>query len=239
MFRRSALSALVAVSFAALPLGAQSAQRWSLQASGLYVGVYGDAYDGLDAGVGGEAQARITPSLWSYGFGLQYSSHGLKNLPSTNVALTGVFFEPRRVFDVGSGKYAPYLSSRIAVLRQSANFDVADGRVAQQTPPDVTLSVRQRAALEVSATGFQGNVGGGVLTRLSPRVNLDIGATLGVIKFGDAKATVDGRDAGSFEGTSGTGQNLVVRAGLAIGLGGGRKASPPPVAKPAPRPARR
>jgi Outer membrane protein beta-barrel domain len=239
MFYRSTTAALLAVACATAPAAAQSAQRWSIQASGLYVGVFGKAYEGLKSGIGGEVQARVTPSLWSYGFGLQFSSHGVKNLRSTNIALQGIFFEPRRVFDTGNPKFAPYVSSRLAVLQQAASFDVAQGRIATQ-PGDVALAVQSRASTaEFSATGFQGNVGGGVLIKLSPRVNLDLGATLGLIRFGDVAVKVDGRSSGTFPGTSGTGQNAVVRAGLAIGLGAGAKKPAAPVTKPATRPTRR
>ncbi len=161
------LTALVAAACFTTPLAAQSAQRWSIQASGLYVGVFGSAYDGLDNGAGGEVQVRVTPSLWSYGVGYQYSSHALKDANGFNVALSGVFFEPRRVFDIGSAKFAPYMSARLAYLRQSADLgEVGQARVARSNA-DVSLAVQQRANLEISASGFQGNVGGGVLTKLS------------------------------------------------------------------------
>ena len=41
------------------PLSAQSARRISLQASGLYVGVFGDAFEGLKNGPGFEAQGLV------------------------------------------------------------------------------------------------------------------------------------------------------------------------------------
>jgi hypothetical protein len=235
---RAAVSALIAAAFLTTPVLAQSAQRWSIQASGLYVGVFGNAYDGLKAGVGGEAQVRLTPSLWSYGFGVQSSRHGLKQVNGTNVSLLGAFFEPRRVFEIASGKYAPYVSARVAYLQQSAEFDAAQGHIAGNAS-GLSLSVQRLAAFKISASGFQGNIGGGVLTRLSPRVNLDLGATLGLIRFGDATLENNGRSVGKFPGTSGTGQNLLVRAGVAIGLGGGKKPAAAPATKPAARPSRR
>ncbi|MCC7055313.1 MAG: hypothetical protein IT355_18720 [Gemmatimonadaceae bacterium] len=242
MFHRSLPTALLAVAvLAAQPAAAQSAQRWSIQASGIAVGAFGSAYEGLATGYGGELQARLTPSLWSYGAGIQYSSHGLKTLDGQSIALQGVFFEPRRVFDTGSGKYAPYLSGRIAWLQQSADIDVAfaGGRRTAQAPSlSVAAQTASATGTEITASGFQGNIGGGILTRLSPRVNLDLGVTLGVIRFGDAKLTVNGTDVGTFGGTSGTGQNVVVRAGLAIGLGKGKSAPPAPAPRPAPRPRR-
>lgn len=200
---RFTVTALAAVACISSPLVAQSAQRWSIQASGLYVGVMGDAYSGLENGAGGEVQVRVTPSLWSYGLGAQYSSHELSQAPGNSISLSGVFFEPRRVFDVGSARYAPYMSGRAAFLQQEADF--GNGTT-------------------LTASGFQANIGGGVLTRLTPRVNLDLGLTVGAINFGDAELKQNGQVQGTFSGTSGTGQNVVVRAGLAIGLGGGAKA---------------
>ncbi len=42
-------------------LHAQSGQRFSLQVSPIAVLVFGDVYEGLDSGFGGEAQLRYTP----------------------------------------------------------------------------------------------------------------------------------------------------------------------------------
>ena len=237
MRHRSKLMAVLAVACIASPVAAQSAQRWSIQASGLYVAVFGSAYDGLDNGVGGELQVRVTPSLWSYGFGAQFSKHGLSNAPGNNIGLNGVFFEPRRVFDIGSAKVAPYVSVRLAYLQQAADLTVTANRIAR-TDPGITLSVAPQQTYAISASGFQGNLGGGVLTKLSSRANLDLGVTVGVIRFGNATAKSRSQTI-NFPGTSGTGQNVVVRAGLAIGLGGGAKKAAAPAVKPATRPVRR
>ncbi len=184
---------------------AQSAQRWSLQGSLLHVSTMGDAYEGLDAGIGAEAQVRFNPSAFSIGGGFQVSNHGVDfgdDLGDESVMLAGVFVEPRYVIDVRSLRFAPYVSGRLSFLRQSADLDVPGF--------DETVTL--------SASGFQGNVGGGLLVRLTPRVNLDLGATFGVVNFGDVEAESGGETA-TFEGTSGSGQNLVLRLGLAFGLG--------------------
>lgn len=119
--------------------------------------------------------------------------------------LTGVFFEPRRVIDVGSTVVAPYISARFAYLRQSIDFTLSDGR--------------ETVDVQAKASGSQVNAGGGLLFRMSPRVNLDLGATFGMIRFGDVEVNVPGMGNTTVDGSSGTGQNLVIRAGLAIGLG--------------------
>ncbi len=181
---------------------AQSAQRYSVQASGLFVGTFGEAYDGLKAGPGFEAQFRITPSAWSYGFGIQGSTHSFDDtsLGDESVTLAGVFFEPRRVIDVGSSQFAPYVSARLAYLQQSL---------------DLTY---QGTKITADASGAQVNAGGGVLIRLSPKVNLDLGATYGLIHFSDVKVDIEGVGNTTVDGSSGNGRNLVLRAGLAIGI---------------------
>lgn len=235
MRHRITLAVLSVAACFTTPLVAQSAQRWSLQASGLYVGLFGNAYEGLKSGPGGEVQVRVTPSLWSYGAGLQYSTHSIKNADGYSVGLSGVFFEPRRVFDIGSTRYAPYLSARLAYLKLSADLDLAAGRVSRANDAGIALAVARRAQYELSATGLQGNIGGGVLAKLTPRVNLDLGLTLGAIRFGTAKLKQGNTVINESDGTTGTGQNVVVRAGLAIGLGGGAKKAAAPATKPATR----
>ena len=186
---------------ASLPLQGQSAQRWSIQASAIGVSAQGEAYEGLSAGGGIEAQVRLTPSIWSFGAGFQFSTHTV-DLGGTDedVTLTGLFIEPRRIIDLGKN-YAPYLSARFSFLQQAIEVPVNGGTVS------------------ASASGAQVNGGGGVLFRMSPRVNLDLGATYGLINFGDVELSATGLGTTTIEGTSGSGSNLVLRVGLAIGLG--------------------
>jgi len=190
------------------PMAAQSAQRLSIQASGLHVSAFGEAYEGLKSAPGAELQLRFTPGVWSFGVGAQASSHSFDDATFGNekVLLAGFFFEPRRVIDIGSSRVAPYLAARVSVLRQSLDFVTNNG----VSNFDVTAE----------ASGTQLNGGGGMLVRLSPRINLDLGATFGLIRFGDVQVEIPGVGNTAIDGSSGTGQNLVVRVGLAIGLGG-------------------
>jgi hypothetical protein len=189
--------AILALALVSTPVGAQSAQRWSAQGSLLSVAPSGDAYEGLSSGIGFEAQARYTPSALSLGAGYQHSSHDLDldDGSSESVSLSGVFLEPRYVIDVGSGSYAPYLAGRVAFLSQKLEFD----------------------GLEASASGTQLNLGGGVLVRLSPRINLDLGLTYGAIDFDDVEVVFEGQTF-VFDGTSGSGTNMVLRVGVTVGL---------------------
>ncbi|HRP07657.1 MAG TPA: outer membrane beta-barrel protein [Gemmatimonadales bacterium] len=179
---------------------AQSAQQISGQVSVISVAPSGDAYEGMSSGVGFEAQLRYTPSAFSVGAGYQSSAHDVDmgdEFGTEDATISGFFVEPRYVIDVGSEAWAPYLSARLARLTQAADLDELDVRV--------------------SASGTQINAGGGVLVRLSPRINLDLGLTYGKIDFDDGELTVDG-ETYVVEGTGGSGNNLVLRAGVTIGL---------------------
>src|SRR5215217_208738 len=94
--RRQWLGFFLAVSVS-LPLGkaeAQSAQAISIQLSGLYNRLFGNVFQGIKDGIGGEAQIRYTPGALSVGAGFQYTDHGWK-LREENVRLYGGFIEPR------------------------------------------------------------------------------------------------------------------------------------------------
>lgn len=192
-----AVTALSLMLAPATRLEAQSAQRFSAQGSFLYVSPSGDAYEGLGSGVGFEAQLRYTPSAFSLGIGYQRSSHDidLEGFADETATISGVFLEPRYVIDVGSMSYAPYIAARLALLTQSVDLD----------------------GLEASASGTQFNLGGGVLVRLTPRINLDLGATYGAIDFDDAEVSFEGETV-TIADSGGSGKNLVLRVGLTIGL---------------------
>jgi hypothetical protein len=90
---------------------------------------------------------------------------------------------------------APYVSGRFSLLK--VGFSGGD--------------------LSLSSTFIQLNGGGGLLVRLGPRLNLDVGATFGYNRLGHGTLT------SKFSGTaipveSSSGSNVVIRLGLAIGL---------------------
>ncbi|MGI9626320.1 MAG: outer membrane beta-barrel protein [Longimicrobiales bacterium] len=183
------------------PVEAQTAQMFSVQVSGLGNKLFGDEFVGIETGFGFEAQIRYNPSAFSVGGGFQYTSHGVDIAssgvvfpPGTEITttLTGVFVEPRYVIDMQHDNVAPYVSAR---------FSLSDITLTGAAPglPEV----------EVSDTGFTANAGGGILYRLSPRANLDFGATFGIktLNYDDTQPTA-------------TGTNLIFRVGVAFGLGG-------------------
>jgi len=175
-------------------LEAQSAQAFSLQASGLVNAVFGSVFTGLQDGVGGEAQLRYTPGALSVGAGFQFTIHQLENRMD-NGRLYGGFMEPRYRIHAGSNVVAPYLSARFSVLK--VGFSGGD--------------------LSLSSTFIQLNGGGGLLTRLSSRLNLDVGATFGYNRLGSGTLTSRTRGT-AVPVESSSGSNIVVRLGLAIGL---------------------
>ncbi|HEY3011181.1 MAG TPA: hypothetical protein VGJ36_00445 [Gemmatimonadales bacterium] len=177
-------------------LEAQSAQAISIQVSGLYNGVFGNVFDGLKDGLGGEVQLRYTPGALSLGAGFQYTVHGLDIHPE-DARLYGGFFEPRYRIHTGSNVVAPYLSARFSVLKMG--FSGGD--------------------LSLSSTFIQLNGGGGLLYRMGPRLNLDVGATFGYNRLGSG--TFSSETSGTIaDFPPSSGSNVVVRFGFAVGLGG-------------------
>jgi hypothetical protein len=175
-------------------LEAQSAQPFSLQASGLVNGVFGDVFTGLQDGIGGEAQFRYTPGALSVGAGFQFTVHQIQGRME-EARLYGGFIEPRYRIHAGSNVVAPYVSGRLSVLK--VGFSEGD--------------------LSLSSTFMQLNGGGGVLIRLSSRLNLDFGATFGYNRLGNG--TLTRRSSGTAVPVeSSSGSNIVIRLGLAIGL---------------------
>lgn len=179
---------------------AQSAQAFSIQGSLLHENGWGEAFnwpgvESMPGGFGAEAQLRYNSgSAISWGGGLQTTRHTWTD-PEDNkwtLDMIGLFLEPRYVLPVGGSGFAPYLAARLALTRQSVDVVGISG----------------------SAIGQTINGGGGVLVRLAPRVNLDLGATYGYTRFGRF----------SFEGSNtafpnGSGTNLITRLGLAFGIG--------------------
>lgn len=174
----------------------QSAQRLSVQGSGLYLELLGDSFEGTDAGYGFEAQVRYTPSAFSFGAGFQYTSHAVQGA-ADRATLVGGFFEPRYVFSTSSSFLFPYLSGRFYAVRFT--------------------SENTATQIRTTSTGLAANGGGGVLLRLGARANIDLGATFGYFRFSEFKFE---NLATGLEGTGegNNGSNVVVRAGLTFGL---------------------
>ena len=161
-------------------VGAQSAQAFSFQASGLVVGFGGSAYSDMSSGAGVEGQFRYTSGAMSLGLGYQYTRHTMEG-EEGHMSNSGAFIEPRYVFSTASPTLAPYVSARFGLLHMSG-------------------------IMPETSNGGTVNFGGGILARMTSRANLDFGATYGYTRFSG--------------GITGSGSDLVLRAGLALGLGG-------------------
>jgi hypothetical protein len=195
------------------PAHAQSAQPISLQLSTLYEGLAGDAFQDVRPGVGFEAQVRYTHGAWSFGLGYQTTRHRYQYcalvaasggcFPNADIrgriSGAGIFLEPRYVFDAGSDVFAPYASGRFSIVKQN---NVGD------------------PLFDFSVTGSSANGGGGLLFRVTPRINFDAGATVGYTRFTRYRA-VDRQSGAVFSGSAGgsSGSNFVLRVGVAIGIG--------------------
>ena len=160
----------------------------SLQFSGLGMYPFGGEMENIDVGAGWEAQLRINPSAFSIGGGIENTFH--QRLTGQDMTFLGGFLEPRYVIDIGRENAVLYVSGRAALSQVKI----------------------ETAFAEATSTGYTLNGGGGLLFRLSDRVNLDAGATLGYKDLGDV--TLGGVDI-----DLGTGANVVARLGLAVGLG--------------------
>ena len=191
---RAAASVLVLCLGGAATAVAQTAKPWSVQVSGLYATISARVFETVENGPGAEAQLRFTRSALSIGAGGQLTRHGIASDVVGDMNLYGVFVEPRYVVAIASDRLAPYVSARMSYLRGELDGDQGS----------------------VEGNGAQFNAGGGVLMRLTRRANLDVGATYGRLDFGRITKVVDGEQ---FEDEGQGGGNLVVRIGLAFGLG--------------------
>ena len=186
----AALLIAFALPFSGQPLAAQTGQSFSIQLSGLGSAPFGGGLASMSLGPGGEVQLRYSPSAFSVGVGVDATFHSVDGT-ETDVTLAGGFIEPRYVIFVGSETVAPYISARGAVSQTEVQTEEGTA----------------------TATGYTLNGGGGLLFVLNSRTNIDVGATLGFKDVGIAEFP-----SGTFD--LGTGANLILRLGIAFGLGG-------------------
>jgi hypothetical protein len=192
-WKKAALGALAA-SAAATGLQAQGEARYAVQLSGLHAALSGESFEGLKSGLGFEAQGRLNLGYFSLGAGYQRTGHS-SHQSGSNMTLSGLFIEPRYIVAQFS-RYAPYLSVRYSILKQSYDARTFSGSTSGQTI----------------------NAGGGVLVPVGLRVNIDAGVTYGYSTFKAADA-VDRDSHAQFALPSGAGSDLVTRLGVSIGIG--------------------
>jgi hypothetical protein len=166
----------------------QARQPYSIQGSALYTVQELSAARSV-GGAGVEIQARANPGRFSYGLGFQFSHH---ESGDEKMDLSGLFFEPRFAIDIGSNRVTPYIAGRLVLLRQTSEFS---------------------SLPKFSSNGNAFGAGGGVLIRLSGRVNFDAGGAFLRQSFSDKSFDNGGRV--DFEPFNG----YVVKAGFTLGLG--------------------
>lgn len=162
MVRRVVVGLLFAFATTWTDVEAQTAQKFSIQASALGVQLTGIDNDDLAFGGGGEIQLRWNPSAFSLGIGFQSTRHDLE---PNSVTFKGGFLEPRYVVGAIGESVGVYLSGRLMSL--NATFLILGSEI------------------EIDGSAVSG--GGGILIRLGSRVNGDLGVTVGK-EFYDGEA---------------------------------------------------
>ena len=162
MVRQVVVALLFSLVASAADVHAQTAQKFSIQASALGVQLTGIENEDLAFGGGGEIQFRWNPSAFSLGVGFQTTRHDLE---PDSVTFKGGFLEPRYVVGAIGESVGVYLSGRLMSL--NATFMILGSEI------------------EIDGSAVSG--GGGILIRLGSRVNGDLGITVGK-EFYDGEA---------------------------------------------------
>ncbi len=189
---RSYRVAAAALLFACGPV-LLSAQSFSFSAGGIYAALNGSDFDGINAGVGGDLLLRYhAASGFSIGGGVQYTSHGIDGI-DPNFGVTGFFADARYAFERKlSASITPYVGARVVL----ASYNVS------------------QSGTSVKASGTAFGPGAGMLVRLSPAAQLDLGVLWLSVHFGDAKV-----NGATQSGTKSSGSSLALRAGVVFGFG--------------------
>ncbi|MDF1501550.1 hypothetical protein [Roseisolibacter sp. H3M3-2] len=129
------------------------AQGLAVGGGGIYAGSRASGPGRLQEGYGFDAFAAVGGGPLSLAGGYQRSVQALRDV-DTRVTLQGPYLEPRLALGLGRGA-TPYLTGRVALLRETVRGDV------------VTVSNSARTAV---------GAGLGFLVPLGPAINLDLAA---------------------------------------------------------------
>ncbi len=164
---RGAVALAITLASLSNAASAQSAQKYAVQFAVLSTSIDGAGGNSI-GGAGVEPQIRYNLAYakeslggLTLGFGGQWTSH---SGGADNLKISGIFLEPRWVPRTKSSRFFPYLSGRLALLRQTSNFGTAS-----------------------SGSGFGG--GAGLAVKFTPTVNLDAGLALVRQQFGEFQFT--------------------------------------------------
>ena len=194
--RSISLGAAAALALAAGAAHAQLAPRPSLSLEGnvLYTTFQGRDFRDLNDGGGFEAQANIGVGAFSLGGGWLRTTHGITGA-SEDAVQSGPYVEPRLALPFYYTNFTPYLMGRVARITQRVETATGD----------------------VESTGTALGGGLGMLVRLTPGVQLNMGLLYSSLRLGSAGTGV--RD-DARAGSGGDGATLGFRAGLSVGGGG-------------------
>jgi opacity protein-like surface antigen len=175
MIRPLALAALAAALVAAPAHAQYATPRLSLEGNALYGTPSGREVRDLGDATGFDVQARLGVQAFSIGGGYLRTSQSVAGT-SSNAVLAGPFVEPRLSLPFYYSSFTPYISGRLARLRQKDDAGENTG---------------------LTATSVGGGLG--VLVRVAPAVHLNLAGTYQAMRF-KYDDVVDG-DA-SFRGNS-------------------------------------
>ena len=170
-----------------------TAQSFSFSAGGIYAALNGSDFDGINAGLGVDGQLRYhTRGGVSVGAGIQYTSHGIDGF-DPNFGVRAFFADFRYSFEnASSSSITPYIAARGAL----AHYGVSQG------------------GNSATANGTAFGPAGGMLIRLAPTMQLDVGIVWYSVHFGNISA--NGTEQPD---TKSSGSALALRAGVAFGFG--------------------
>lgn len=183
----AALTAAAALALVLLPAAAGAQEvRFGLGAGWYQPG--GDDFDDTDGGLGyhGSVGLALTESV-ELDLGAQWSRHDV-TFSTDDYDVVALYAEPR-LFLGDSGPLRPYLSGRLAWVRQSIAVE----------------------GVSRHSTGVGGAGELGVAVALGPSVDLEGGLSLGFLSFGDFET-----DAGTLQDTDSSGRAVGVRVGLRV-----------------------
>jgi hypothetical protein len=164
----------------------------SLEGSVLYNTFQGRDFRNVNDGGGFEAQANIGVGAFSLGGGYLRTTHSITGIAEDAVQ-SGPYLEPRLALPFYYTNFTPYLMGRVA-------------RITHRV--DTSLGERE-------STGTSVGGGVGMLVRLTPGVQLNMGLLYSSFRLGRIE-----QGGTTVTGSGGDGTTLGFRAGLSLGGGG-------------------